>query len=80
VIVVTHLPQVAAFADDQIAVVKEQVGKRTEARASQLGAADRAVELSRMLSGQPASATARRHARELLELAEAERVTSGPRR
>jgi DNA repair protein RecN (Recombination protein N) len=69
VLVVTHLPQVAAFADQQIAVSKEEVAGRTVATAQWLDAGARVVELSRMLSGQPDSATARRHAKELLALA-----------
>ena len=69
VLVVTHLPQVAAFADQQIAVSKEEVGGRTVATAQCLDPRARVIELSRMLSGQPDSATARRHAEELLTLA-----------
>jgi DNA repair protein RecN (Recombination protein N) len=70
VLVVTHLAQVAAFADQQIAVQKEEADGRTVATARTLKAAERVVELSRMLSGQPDSAAARRHARELLDLAQ----------
>jgi DNA repair protein RecN (Recombination protein N) len=66
VLVVTHLAQVAAFADQQIAVSKDEVGGRTVAHAAVLDVEGRVVELSRMLSGQPDSATARRHAEELL--------------
>jgi DNA repair protein RecN (Recombination protein N) len=69
VLVVTHLPQVAAFADEQIAVRKDERGGRTIASATVLGREERLIELSRMLSGQPDSATARRHAEELLGLA-----------
>ncbi|MDQ6613610.1 MAG: DNA repair protein RecN [Actinomycetota bacterium] len=69
VLVVTHLPQVAAFAAKQIAVRKEEVDGRTVATARPLDQTERIVELSRMLSGQPDSATARRHAEELLALA-----------
>jgi DNA repair protein RecN (Recombination protein N) len=69
VLVVTHLPQVAAFADQQIAVRKDEAGGRTVAQATVLGRQARVVELSRMLSGQPDSATARRHAEELLATA-----------
>jgi DNA repair protein RecN (Recombination protein N) len=68
VVVVTHLPQVAAFADEQVAVWKEEAGGRTVAKARTLDDAGRVVELSRMLSGQPESATARGHAEELLRL------------
>ena len=66
VLVVTHLAQVAAFATHQYGVQKGVVGKRTVASASLLEGEDRVVELARMLSGRPGSATARRHAEELL--------------
>ncbi len=68
VLVVTHLAQVAAFADDQVAVTKEERHGRTLAAARRVESEDRLVELSRMLSGQPGSATARQHAEELLAL------------
>jgi len=73
VLVVTHLPQVAAFADAQIQVSKEQSGGRVAARASRLDHDERVVELSRMLAGQPESASARDHAAELLATATRER-------
>jgi DNA repair protein RecN (Recombination protein N) len=73
VLVVTHLPQVAAFADHQVAVTKEERGGRTVARAQSLDGHGRVVELSRMLSGQPASSTAHGHAEELLATASRER-------
>ena len=69
VLVVTHLPQVAAFADTQIAVTKHDDGTTTTASATVLHDDSRVVELSRMLSGSPDSETARVHAAELLELA-----------
>ena len=67
VIVVTHLPQVAAFADAHVAVRKEEREGRTVASARAVAGEERLVELSRMLSGQPASAAARRHAEGALE-------------
>ena len=73
VVVVTHLPQVAAFAEAQVAVTKSERKKRTLASAAPLDEAGRVVELSRMLSGQPESTTARVHAEELLELAASQR-------
>ncbi|HWC10377.1 MAG TPA: DNA repair protein RecN [Acidimicrobiales bacterium] len=73
VVVVTHLPQVAAFADHQVAVTKEERAGRTVARAGALDGRGRVVELSRMLSGQPASSTAHGHAEELLATAWRER-------
>jgi DNA repair protein RecN (Recombination protein N) len=69
VLVVTHLPQVAAFADQQIAVAKAERGGRTVSTARALDGGERVVELSRMLSGQPGSAAARGHAEELLAVA-----------
>jgi DNA repair protein RecN (Recombination protein N) len=66
VIVVTHLAQVAAFADAQIAVTKVETAGRSVALAAPVDGQGRVVELSRMLSGQPGSETARRHAEELL--------------
>jgi DNA repair protein RecN (Recombination protein N) len=66
VLVVTHLPQVAAFADRHLVVHKHAIGERTVASAETVDGSARVVELSRMLSGRPDSATARRHAEELL--------------
>ena len=73
VFVVTHLPQVAAYADAHVAVTKREVKGRTVASAAALDDAARVVELSRMLSGQPTSATARDHAEELLSTAARDR-------
>ncbi|HEV2068990.1 MAG TPA: DNA repair protein RecN [Acidimicrobiales bacterium] len=73
VLVVTHLPQVAAFADAQVAVAKGEHQDRTVASARLLDSEARIVELSRMLSGQPGSRTARGHAEELLSAAARQR-------
>jgi len=69
VLVVTHLPQVAAFADRQLVVRKEERGGRTLATVSPVDGEDRVVELARMLSGRPDSDRAKRHAEELLQAA-----------
>ncbi|MFN2586533.1 MAG: DNA repair protein RecN [Actinomycetota bacterium] len=74
VLVVTHLPQVAAFADHQVVVSKEAADGRTEARVVTVAGEDRLEELSRMLAGMRHSERARDHARELLDLAHAETV------
>jgi DNA repair protein RecN (Recombination protein N) len=66
VLVVTHLPQVAAYADDHVHVAKQSDEHSTVSQVAVLDHEQRVVELSRMLSGQPDSATARRHAEELL--------------
>jgi DNA repair protein RecN (Recombination protein N) len=73
VLVVTHLAQVAAFADHQVAVSKDERDGRTVADVRRLDGPQRVVELSRMLSGQPSSATAHDHAQELLATASRER-------
>ncbi len=69
VIVVTHLAQVAAFADRHFQVLKETVDSRTVTRVELLDEDARVAELSRMMSGQPDSKAAHLHARELVELA-----------
>jgi DNA repair protein RecN (Recombination protein N) len=69
VLVVTHLAQVAAFADHHVVVEKRAVGSRTRSSVRRLTGDERVVELSRMLSGQPESQAAREHATELLGLA-----------
>jgi len=66
VLVVTHLAQVAAFADHQLVVRKETTGDRTVAEVTEVEGPERIIELSRMLSGSPDSETARLHAEELL--------------
>ncbi|WP_420000284.1 DNA repair protein RecN [Streptomyces boninensis] len=69
VVVVTHLPQVAAFADRQLLVEKTSDGSVTRSGVTVLEGEARVRELSRMLAGQQDSETARAHAEELLEAA-----------
>ena len=69
VLVVTHLPQVAAFADRHLQVVKTEDGRVTSSGVVTLDGAGRVLELSRMLAGLEGSATARAHAEELLATA-----------
>jgi DNA repair protein RecN (Recombination protein N) len=69
VFVVTHLPQVAAFADAHYRVVKSFEGERSSAHLEPVGGDQRVAELSRMLAGLPASERAHEHAQELLDLA-----------
>jgi DNA repair protein RecN (Recombination protein N) len=64
---VTHLAQVAAFADNHITVVKHDDDTMVSVTASALDRDLRVVELSRMLSGSPDSESARNHAAELLD-------------
>ena len=70
VLVVTHLPQVAACADQQVSIAKHDDGAATTVTAEPLVGEERIVELSRMLSGSPDSESARRHASELLEMSQ----------
>ena len=65
VLVVTHLPQVAAFADQHILVLKNDDASLSKVQVLTEG--ERVVELARMLSGHDQSESAREHARELLE-------------
>jgi DNA repair protein RecN (Recombination protein N) len=69
VIVVTHLAQVAAFADQHLAIIKTSDAMFTASDVRVLDESDRAEELARMLSGLSDSETARSHALELVELA-----------
>jgi DNA repair protein RecN (Recombination protein N) len=69
VLVVTHLPQVAAFADRHLRVVKNDDGRVTSSGVVALDPDGRIQELSRMLAGLEGSATAKAHAVELLATA-----------
>ncbi len=73
VLIVTHLAQVAAYADCQLVVVKTDDGRNTVATVESLDVDERVVELSRMLSGSPESDTAHGHAEELLQAARGHR-------
>ena len=66
VIVVTHLAQVAAFAEHHVRVEKGTDGRITASQVARVEGEDRLAELARMLSG-TASDTALAHARELLD-------------
>lgn len=72
VVVVTHLPQVAAFADRQLLVEKTNDGSVTRSGVTVLEGEDRVRELSRMLAGHEDSVSARAHAEELLAAARAD--------
>ena len=70
VLVVTHLPQVAAFADQHVVVVKSHNGTVTTSGLTTLDDGGRVRELSRMLAGLEDSDTALAHAEELLATAQ----------
>lgn len=69
VLVVTHLPQVAAYADRHVVVEKSSDGTVTSSGLTTLDDEGREHELSRMLAGLAGSDTAMAHARELLDVA-----------
>ena len=75
VIVVTHLAQVAAFADQHLTVAKTQGGNVTESDVLALSPDQRASELARMLSGLADSDSAKQNALELMSLAEAAKTS-----
>lgn len=73
VLVVTHLPQVAAFAINQVAVRKSEDNLTVASDVTTLSEAERVTELTRMLAGRPDSDSGRKHAAELLAAAAADR-------
>ena len=77
---VTHLPQVAAFADTHLVVEKAGDGSVTRSGVTRLDDAGRVTELSRMLAGLEDSEYGRAHAGELLTAAAAERATAAENR
>ncbi|WP_445259298.1 DNA repair protein RecN [Nocardioides aurantiacus] len=70
VLVVTHLPQVAAYADRHVVVRKSSDGSVTTSGLEVLDDTGRVQELSRMLAGMESSDTALAHAQELLDVAQ----------
>jgi DNA repair protein RecN (Recombination protein N) len=70
VLVVTHLAQVAAWSDAHVVVDKQVEGDTTLTTVTTVDGDERVSEMARLLSGTPGSATARDHARELLDAAE----------
>lgn len=72
VIVVTHLAQVAAFANQHLRVLKNSTDEFTATDVVALTTQERVNELARMLSGMPESESGKTHAAELLEKAHAE--------
>lgn len=76
VLVVTHLPQVAAYADRHLVVDKTDDGTVTESAVRPLSGEARVVEMARMLAGMDSTDTGRAHAEELLSAAETDKRDS----
>jgi len=70
VICVTHLPQIAVFADAHYGIHKEAVGERTLSMLETLEDEHRIKELAAMLGGRQYSETSLDNARELIQKAE----------
>ena len=70
VIVVTHLPQVAAWADTHFVVKKSDDGSISQSDVEKLDNQNRIEEIARMLAGLEGSSSAREHAAELLAMRE----------
>ncbi len=68
VVVVTHLPQVAAWADSHFVLKKNEDGAVNQSSVSQVIGEERIVEIARMLAGHESSMSAREHAAELLAM------------
>ena len=66
VLVVTHLAQVAAYADTHIGVTKSETNEGVDVEVVTLDDTQRVTEISRMLSGSPDSENAQKHAVELI--------------
>lgn len=69
VLCITHLPQIAAFADKHFSVSKSTSGGRTVSSVKELAKEDRIEEISVMLGGVKVTDTTRKHAAELMETA-----------
>jgi DNA repair protein RecN (Recombination protein N) len=66
VLCITHLPQIAAYADTHFLIEKQVDGGRTQTRVVRLDDGDRVEELARMLGGDPVTDVLRATAREML--------------
>jgi DNA repair protein RecN (Recombination protein N) len=67
VICITHLPQIAAFADQHFLIEKAERGGRTQTGVRQMEPAERVEEIARMLSGAQLTESSRRHAEQMLK-------------
>lgn len=67
VLCVTHLPQIAAFADQHFLIEKQEKQRRTQTSVRLLTPAERAEEIARMISGATVTDTSRRHAEQMLK-------------
>jgi DNA repair protein RecN (Recombination protein N) len=67
VLCITHLPQIASFADHHYLIEKKEVAGRARTLVRPLDAGERMEEIARMLSGAKLTETSRQHAEQLLK-------------
>src|ERR1041385_467816 len=67
VLCITHLPQIASFADHHYLIEKRETAGRTRTMVRALSADERTEEVARMLSGAKLTETSRQHAEQLLK-------------
>ncbi|MCB9025056.1 MAG: DNA repair protein RecN [Bdellovibrionaceae bacterium] len=67
VVCVTHLPQVAVFADSHFVISKIQKGKKVSMDLQKLNPTEREAEIARLISGTKVTNTSRQHAKQLLK-------------
>ena len=67
VLCVTHLPQIATFADHHYVIEKKESGGRARTSVRQVVGEERTEEVARMLSGAKLTETSRRHAEQMLK-------------
>ena len=70
VLCITHLPQVAAMADQHLHIAKQVTGNRTNTQVKTLNEEEKICEIGRMLSGAKMTELSKRHAREMRKMAE----------
>ena len=66
VLCITHLPQIASFADNHFKITKQVVADRTRTQVDELGGEDREMEIAAMIGGVPISRAALENAREMV--------------
>jgi DNA repair protein RecN (Recombination protein N) len=67
VICITHLPQIAAFADQHFLIEKQEKRGRTQTGVRLMETEERVQEIARMLSGASVTETSKKHAEQMLK-------------
>jgi DNA repair protein RecN (Recombination protein N) len=67
VLCITHLAQIASFADQHFVIEKSEVSGRTKTSVRRLESSERAQEIARMMSGQKVTDTSLKHAEQMLK-------------